>query len=121
MLISSSFSFPQRHPHCRPLLPGRALRGERGTGASLVTVLRGPRTLRDTGAGGYPRSAASLRAGKPGAVPAPTCRQLQPAALEEPLPLLRTAVIEIKPSCPAAGGPPSPTSQCPEPRTAVTY
>lgn len=40
MLINLSFSFPQRHPP-----PSRALRGEQGTGASLVTVLQGPRTL----------------------------------------------------------------------------
>lgn len=39
MLISPSFSFLWKHP------PGKALLKEQGIGASLVTVLQGPRTL----------------------------------------------------------------------------
>lgn len=73
MLISPSYSFPQRHP-----LPGRARCGKQETGASLVTILLSPHTLqeqlpRDMGAGSYPGSPASLCAGKPGALPTLTC------------------------------------------------
>lgn len=124
MLISPSFSFPERHPR-----PSRAL--TRGAGKRCILSYHSTRSTH------VPRAAAPRRWSRqlPKEPSQPSSWQARgradadaptatPAALEEPLPLLGMAVIKIKPSCLsrlAAGGPPSPNSHCPEPKTAVSY